>query len=297
MKKFKTTLIVLFAVIIVILVIFLVKNINNDKNKDNDKVVSEIKYIDNKLMILLNGMNNITLENFKVSVRKTSVNSVKKSGPEESLSSSSSGKESESSSQSKSSNSSSNTTAEQYGLKEERILTNNNEINWEEIKNEVELLYATVPTMTLDLYSYNISQQEILGFNKELDELTVAIKEENKEQTLIKLANLYRYLPAFVSGFSEDSEYVNLLETKSNVFNSYVFVNLDNWNEATNYINKAIDSYLPVLNNLKENNNQYDNQKIYVILNELKSTTNLKDRNVFLIKYRNLLEETQKGKI
>ena len=282
MKKLKTTLIVLFAVVIVILIFFLVKNINNNKNKNNNKVISEIKYMDNKLMTLLNSMNNITLENYKISVRKTSIDSEKKNGQEESNSSNSS---------------SSKGTAEQYSLSEERILTNNNEINWEKIKNEVELLYTTVPTVTLDLYSYNISQDEILGFNKELDELTVAIKEENKEQTLIKLANLYRYLPAFISGFSNDSEYANILETKSNVFNSYVFVNLDNWNEATKHINKAIDSYLPVLNNLKENNNQFDNQKTYVILNELKSTTNLKDKNVFLIKYRNLLEETQKEKI
>lgn len=254
MKKFRPALIVLFAVIIVILSIFLVKNKNNDKNKDNDKVVSEIKYMDNKLMTLLNNMNNISLEGYNISVRKTSIN------------------------------------------KEKRILTNDNEINWEEIKNEVEILYTTIPTMTLDFYNSNINQQEILGFNKELDELTIAIKEENKEQTLIKLANLYRYLPVFISNFSENSEYVNLIEAKSNVFNSYVFVNLDNWSEATNYINKAIDSYSPVLNNLKENSNQYDNQKIYVILNELKSTTNLKDKNVFLIKYRNFLEETQKGK-
>lgn len=292
MKKFKTAIIVLFAVIIVILVFFLVKRLNNDKSKDKDKAVSEIKYMDNKLMTLLNTMNNITLENYKISVRKTSINSEKESGEKEGDSGSSTSDKESTSSQNKSSN----TTTEQYGLKEARVLTNNKETNWEEIKNEIEILYSTVPTMTIDLYDSNINQQEILNFNKELDELTVVIKNEDKEQTLIKLANLYRYLPSFASHFSDNSEYVNVIEAKSNVFNSYVFVNLDNWNEAANYINKAIDSYLPVLNNLKENNNQYDNQKIYVILNELKSSTNLKDKNVFLIKYRNFLEETQKEK-
>ena len=73
MKNFKTALFILLAVAIVILIIFLVKNItNNNDTKENEKLISEIKYMDNKLTYLLNSVNNITLENFKISVSKTS---------------------------------------------------------------------------------------------------------------------------------------------------------------------------------------------------------------------------------
>ena len=69
MKNFKTALFILLAVAIVILIIFLVKNItNNNDTKENEKLISEIKYMDNKLTYLLNSVNNITLENFKISV-------------------------------------------------------------------------------------------------------------------------------------------------------------------------------------------------------------------------------------
>lgn len=297
MKKFKTALILLFAVVIVILVFFLVKNINNDNNQNNGKIISEIKYMDNKLMTLLNSMNGISLENYKISVTKTSTNSENQASGEEDNKNTTSGNQDNENSASKSSSgsgSSSNTTAEQYSLKEQRVLTNNMDIDWETIKNEIEILYSTVPTMTLDLYGSNVNQQEILNFNKELDELTIAVKEENKDETLIKLANLYRYLPAYAKNFSDNSEYVSLLETKSNVFNSYVFADQDDWDKAVDFTNKAINSFSPVLNNLKKDGNQYDNQKIYVILNELQSAANLKDNNVFLIKYKNFLEETQK---
>ena len=68
MNKLKTALLILSAIVIVILIFFLVKNVNNaNKKVDNDKIVSEIKYMDNRLTSLLNSVNNISLENHKVS--------------------------------------------------------------------------------------------------------------------------------------------------------------------------------------------------------------------------------------
>ena len=285
MKNFKTILLILFAVVIVILIFFLVKNLNNSNNtKAEDKLISEIKYMDNKLTGLLNGVNNILLENYKISITKTSTNAENKSNNTTSKEDSSS----------KSSDSSSKDTEEKYSLKEERILTDDKNTDWETIKNEIEILYSSIPTMTLDLYNMNINQDEILNFNKELDELTVVVKEENKEETLIKLANLYRYLPIYANNFSNNLEYITLLETKSNVFNGYVFANLDRWDDVSNSIKKAIESYSKNLSNLNNTQNNLDTQKIYIILNELQSAVEMKDKDIFLIKYKNFLEETEK---
>ncbi|MBR3249089.1 MAG: hypothetical protein IKF83_00110 [Clostridia bacterium] len=302
MKNFKTALFILLAVAIVILIIFLVKNItNNNDTKENEKLISEIKYMDNKLTYLLNSVNNITLENFKISVSKTSVGSKnqaeseKDGGQEQYSSSSSSGGQSESSSKSQeSSNSTTNTTAEQYGLKEQRILTNHDTTDWEAIKNDIEILYSTIPTMTLDLYSMNINQEQILNFNKELDELAVISKEENKEKTLMKLANLYRYLPAYVNSLPNNTEYANLLDTKSNVFNSYVFASIDNWEECKKYIGKAIESYSMELSRISDKENYYNTNKTFIILNELKNAADIGNKDVYFIKYKNFLEETEK---
>lgn len=154
-------------------------------------------------------------------------------------------------------------------------------------------MYAIVPTITLDLYNQNINQEDILNFNSELDDLTITVNKEDKENTLIKLANLYRYLPAYASNFSNDSNYISLLETKSNIFKTYVFVDIENWNEALNYTNKSIESYSRTLNNIQENRN-YETNKIYIILNEIQSAVNNKNKDAFLIKYKNFIEETEK---
>ena len=42
--------------------------------------------------------------------------------------------------------------------------------------------------------------------------------------------------------------------------------------------------------NLKEEK-QYTTNKIYIMINELKNATDIKDSKIFLIKYRNTLEE------
>ena len=293
MKILKNSLIVLFTFIIVILIFFLAKNIKNNKNSSqNDKMISEINFLDSKLTSLLNGLNNITLDNFNITVTKTSSNSSTKTS--ENSDSENKAAQDEQSTQHTEQKDSSNTTTEQYELENNGILTGNTDINWDEIKNEVEVLYTIIPTLTLDLYNNSINQDEILNFNKELDELTIVAKSEDKEQTLIKLANLYRYLPAYASNFTDNLEYISLLETKSNIFNSYVFVSINNWDEASNYLNKAIESYSRTLNNIQSKSNIYNSNKTYIILNELQSAVNIKDKEVFFIKYKNFIEETEK---
>ena len=285
MKIIKSSLIILLTFIIILLFFFLAKNIkNNNSRSNNNKIFSEINYMDSKISSLLNSLNNITLDNNKINVSKINANI--------SQSSNSSKAESQDKSNNKEKDTS-NQTTEQYEIKPEGILTKNNDIKWDEIKDEVEILYSIVPVMTLDLYNMNINQDDVLNFNKELDDLTIAVKNENKDNTLIKLANLYRYLPAYASSFSDDLNFISMLEIKSNIFNAYVFVNIGDWNEALNYTNKSIESYSRVLNNIKENRN-YDISKIYIILNELQNAVNIKDKDVFFIKYKNFQEEIEK---
>ena len=313
MNKLKTALLILSAIVIVILIFFLVKNANNaNKKVDNDKIVSEIKYMDNRLTSLLNSVNNISLENYKLSVTKTSTknNSSSSSSGEQEQSNtaeqgnqesqegqgeSNEGENSSSSNINGNDSSTSTSNPEQYGLKGEGILTGDSKIDWETIKNEVEILYSIMPTITLDLYNANANREEILSFNKELDTLTTVIKEENKEDTLAKLANLYRYLPVYASDVSDDDEYTSLLEIKSNIFNSYVFANAGNWEETLNFVKKAIESYSNNLNNIDRNSN-YNSDKIYIILNELQNAADISDLDIFLIKYKTFLEETEKSK-
>lgn len=185
----------------------------------------------------------------------------------------------------------SNTATEEYGLQQSGILSNNSATDWESIKNEVEIFYYIVPTVTVDLYSMNIDKNEILSFNKELDNLTVAVKDENKEEVLKRLASLYGYLPKYAQNLAQDTKYVNILATKANVFNAYALLDTDNWDGVIDGIKKAEESYTSVLNSTEYNGKENSINKVYIILNELENAASLKDRDIFLIKYKTFLDE------
>ena len=137
-----------------------------------------------------------------------------------------------------------------------------------------------------------MNQDDILGFNKEFDNLTLVVKNQNKEETLKELSKLYEYIPKFMQNVTEDEIEKILVETKSNVFKAYAKLDSKNWNEISNDVKSAVDTYSKLLTNTNiDSSKQYSISKGYVMLNELQNAVAVKDESVFLIKYKNLLEE------
>ena len=138
----------------------------------------------------------------------------------------------------------------------------------------------------------NVTQEEILTFNNQLDNLAVAVKDENKENTLSQMSTLYDTLATITQKIQGEETYKILVEVKQNIFKAYSKLDSENWSEIANDINNAITSYSKLLSNTNiETQNQYVINKGYVLINELKNAVNLKDISVFLIKYKYLLEE------
>ena len=309
MKKYKKILFFFLILVIIILSFFLYNSISN-QNKDDSKgkALSEIEYLENKLELLFNKLNNIENNNYSLSVKKIEESSSSQSGSENNNgnsgeSSGSSEEESNNGSGSSSeeqlgntSNSSSDSKGnegnnEEYNLEQSGILTNNNnDIDWKSIKLEVESLYSEVSTITLDLYSLGINREDVLGFNQELDNLTISVKEENKESTLSNLSKLYDYIPKYLNGLTDDEIYKAKIESKNNLFKAYSILDSKNWQEIGNNVTNTINSFSNSLLN-KETDKQYIINKIYIMLNELQSAVNKQDDSIFLIKYKNILEE------
>lgn len=178
----------------------------------------------------------------------------------------------------------------QFTLNSNGVLTSKEDINWKIIKSEIENLYLSIPTMTIDLYNQNVSQDDILAFNREYDNLTIVVKEEKKLETLTQLSKLYDYLPKFIQ--VEDELYKTIIETKSNIFKAYSKLDTQNWDEIFNDIQNAINIYSKLMTDTNiDVSKQYSINKGYIMLNEMKNAVNIRDTAIFLIKYRNLLEE------
>lgn len=179
-----------------------------------------------------------------------------------------------------------------FELKKSGVLNSLEEVNWENVKSEIENLYTSIPNITIDLYKINLNQEDILSFNKELDNLTTTVKEEKKEETLTQLSKLYDYIPKFAQNATDDEVYKKSVETKSHIFKAYSRLDNDNWNEMSNDVNNAINTYSQLLTNTNiDSTKQYSINKVYIMINELQNAVSIKDKSVFLVKYKNLVEE------
>ena len=300
MKNLKRIAYIVLILIIVILGFMIYANASkDDDNNQNEKTFSEIKYVESKLVELFNEMNKIESRNYNIAIGEVSKETEQSSSEESSSSSGSGGGQGgtssgEASSSSGDNNSTSNSKQDnkKFELEIRGVLTNKEDINWEYIKGEIENLYSSISTITLDLLQINVTQEEILAFNSQLDNLAVAVKDENKENTLSQMSTLYDTLATITQKIQGEETYKILVEIKQNIFKAYSKLDTGNWNEIANDINNAITSYSKLLSNTNiESQNQYAINKGYILINELQNAVNLQDTSVFLIKYKYLLEE------
>ena len=312
MKKLKKIAYIVLVAIVIILSLTVYTNATKDNSKiQEEKTYSEVQYLKSKLENLLNTMNNIESRNYKVSISEINSQTDKKTQEETSTN----GNSEESDSKSEKNNSSSenggssekgtqsttdsdkaqnnNQKNEKFDLKTEGVLkTSDDNINWDNIKEEIEILYTSLPTITVDLYKTSLNKDEILNFNKEFDNLTVAAQNEQKEETLTELAKLYDYIPKFVQSTTDKEVDKIISETKSNIYKAYSKLDIQDWEAILNDVKNANESYSRLLTKTDiDKDKQYHISKGYIMINELQNSIRLKDKSVFLIKYKNLIEE------
>lgn len=306
LKKYR--IIAYIVLITIIIVISSVIYVNANKNPEEDqkqKISSEMEFLESKLLDLANMMNNIQTSKYSVTVKDVPGQTQESEGGNTSSSQNQSSEsnnqgQSEGNNNSQSSNSQSSTEQsdsgenKKYELELNGVLNENQQIDWENVKGEVEELYISIPTITLDLYEMNINKDDILNFNKEYDNLIKVVKNENKEEVLGVLNTLYSYMPKFIQNTTDDNVNKTIVETKSYIVSAYSKLDAEKWDGINDDIKKAIDVYSKLLTDTNiDNEKQYSLNKSYVILNEIQNAVNIKDKSVFLIKYKNLLEELE----
>lgn len=117
----------------------------DNQNDKKDKIEKEIEYLDAKLTSLINALNGIQLENYKVTISKIQEEEEESnSGESQQENSEKSGKEQEE--EGTSSKETKITKVEMELTAEEK------EANWEWIQGETEVFYSVWATIVLDLY-------------------------------------------------------------------------------------------------------------------------------------------------
>ena len=294
---------VLIVVIIIAISIFIIIKFKNNNKKDdnlNEKTQEELKYISTKIIELMNGLNNITFSNYILIEEENTDNKENNSNEnnENEENNSNENNENEGNKSDTFSDKSNNTQSSsesniKYELKGSNILSNNTgTINWDNEKGAIESINVKWTSLIVDLHQLNVNNDDILNFSNILNQTIVNIKQENKVNTMLDLANLYGYIPNYLKQFSNDEEKISIEYIKSNILNSYALVEQERWDEVKEQVFNSVENITNIMNSINtEQFSQYQINRIYVMLNELYSSIDLKDKQLYYIKYRNVMEE------
>ena len=281
--------------ILVICLFFLVGcSDNTSDTQSKDKLTSEIKYFSSHIAKLLNDLNNISLQNYELTSRKVNIdsssnNSSSSEGSSSSGSSSNSGGQSQSGSgQGSSQNNDQSAESQSITVTDMQansvLKTNTDDINWDLVKTEIEQINTSWSIVMLDLQNANVSNTDIMAFSNLLDKTIISIKNEDKNTSLTNLTALYSYIPKFLNSVSMDKSLYN-------IFIAYAAVSQDDWNTANTNIANAESTFLSVLNDTDySKNREFKINKTYVLLKDIQNSIVNKDKELFFLKYKNLME-------
>lgn len=287
-------IIVTIMIAIIASIIMIVRsNLNGNIQKLSSKIDDELEYLDKTTLAMINQLNNLkTTDEIQIkrtSVGETSQNIMSNSNQEESTSSSSKSTE-DSNSNNKNQN------IEKYYIEDNSVLLRDtNTIDWNDLENQAENLYDSWATITLDLNAMNVSSDDILSYNTNLDNLLLSIKDQNKVNSAICLANLYSLVPKYMSETLEDEKKIQIENVKSSIVSAYSIVDTGKWDDIINLLGNAENELKAFINSSNDLSSikQAKVNKSYVLLKELIKTSNEKNTDLFYLKYINLIQELE----
>lgn len=284
MKNIITKIFIILIIIASCILGFFIYGEAKENPEEEHKLKTEIEYLDVAITNLINQINGIKLENYKITIDKIEES-------QGNVDSGSSEKE-----DSKKETEQGNESKEDViitKMEEEQISVNEEKINWDFMQAKTELLYSIWTTVILDLYSENTNSEIILGFSNTLDQTLIAVKEKDKTKSAESLSTLYSFLPKFAQNSKMEDVEKNIIQTKSYILKSYAFVESKNWDKVQIEVYNAEKKFSEIMKDLnkKEEKRKYNINKTYILIQELKNSLATKDQEIFYIKYKKLLEE------
>ena len=269
-----------------------------------EKIGEEIKYLDSNIIDAMNKINNISVIKYKVytkeinqSQNKNDSSNSDKSNESEDSSKQQSGSQSQDNGNSNSSESqeSSNSVPLSQLVPNVTLQENNEETNWEEVSFLIENMYSTWPAINLDLQKQGISNEIINSFSLSLDGVIQSVKNKDKNNTLVNLLNMYINLPKYSLSIAEDSFTQNKYNVKLNILNAYTLIsNNDNWNNAVDSITSAKSFFSNIISTEDLNEDKKNSmQKIYLSIEDLERITQINDKEIFFMGYKNVMQELE----
>ena len=267
-----------FFLMLILVLLFLTGCNSSDLDKEKkEKIKEELNYLDTQIVTILNDLNNITLKNYTLTSKE-----VENDQKEQTKSNEEEKNETENTE-----NNIAITKTEPISVME----SSNKNIDWDKIKSNIEVLNESWAIVVIDLTSGNVDNKSILEFSHNLNEVILSIKKEDKTETIEKLSNLYSYIPKYEEEIGSINSLQSIKKAKAYLINSYNLVEKNSWEQAKENIVLLDNVFKNITNDLDfVKNKEFKVNKAYVLIKEMQNSLDYKDKQLFLIKYSNLIE-------
>ncbi|MCI8620716.1 MAG: hypothetical protein HFJ50_02630 [Clostridia bacterium] len=100
-------------------------------------------------------------------------------------------------------------------------------------------------------------------------------------------------LSFFVNESEVDKFKKDIVSMKANIINSYAYVDMENWEKVQEEIGGAEKKIAQMMSEVSKEGDKrnFNVNKVYILVEELKNSLVHKDKVIFYIKYKNLIEE------
>lgn len=303
-KKNIIILIITFVIVVCLIGSFIVYATNEEKKPTlQTKVTEEIDYLENYLVSILGDFNSLLIQGNTIQLKsdkseeeqqtetKQSTNTQQEGTVSPTEETQSSSGENENALQGNSQNNTANEN-QQFSSANSILAKNGNyPTNWSKIQLQIEHLYQTWNTVSIDLHALNIDGNSILSFSNFLNSATKNIKKKEKESAMNDITKLHSLLLEYKKQYNPDSEETKLMTIQNYTIQAYTNVTNTKWQEANENLIQAENDFANLLNSVttSENQNQTVKNQSYILLNELKSAVTLQDKDIFFIQFQNLI--------
>ena len=168
----------------------------------------------------------------------------------------------------------------------------NNAIDWDSILKDEKKINDSLDSILMDFSQVNIDKKDLAQFSNKLDNLLILTSDKKEIEVINELSNIYSLLPNFMEKYVDNKSEINKKKLKALILSSYVISNSKSWVDAKVSIQNVENKYAEMMNDvnyIKENS--YNLNKVYVLIQELKSAINLENINLVNLKYISLIEK------
>ena len=165
-------------------------------------------------------------------------------------------------------------------------------LDWEKLLNDTKKIERSIPAILVDLAALNIEAEEIAKLSDGINNMIIAIDNQDERTYLIELNNVYSLIPTYMEKYAGDKESTFKKRLKYYTIATYISYMDDNLEMAKTQVDELEKAYNDKMQDMSyAQNNEYNLNKLYILIQELKRAVESDSRELVKSKYLLLIYE------